>query len=306
MKMIDIHIHTMYSDGTETVSEVLKMAEKLREEMNLQIISIADHDDVLAYQELKKEEIRKLYKGTIIPAVELNFNLNNRAYDLLGYNIDTDKMLELLNKRANPARKVEIQREILKEFKEMCNRKGIEYNSEVEVSTGRIHEALNTLFDDISDYDAHPNNIRFKEYHIEKGNVNDFNKKYYSNPNSDFFVNWVKYMPTLKEAISMIHECGGKAFLAHSYVYGLENTREFIEWAIGEGIDGIEKYYGTHTTEQEDIIQEYADKYNLYISGGSDFHGEKIKPGLKIGRGYGNLNIPFELIEDWYDDSLKI
>lgn len=68
---------------------------------------------------------------------------------------------------------------------------------------------------------------------------------------------------------------------------------------LASGIDGIEKYYFTHTEEQENIIQDYADRHNLFISGGTDFHGEKTKPGIKIGIGKGNMNIPIEIIKAW-------
>ena len=58
--MIDLHMHTNHSDGTDTVEELLKNAEN----SNLEIISITDHDSIDAYYELEKyPEIRKLYKG---------------------------------------------------------------------------------------------------------------------------------------------------------------------------------------------------------------------------------------------------
>ena len=50
--MIDLHIHTNYSDGTDTVEELLKKAEKI----NLQYISITDHDNCNAYKELEEIE----------------------------------------------------------------------------------------------------------------------------------------------------------------------------------------------------------------------------------------------------------
>ena len=61
--MIDLHMHTTYSDGSNTVEEVLEKAEKLK----LEIISITDHDNCKAYKELKNEEIRSKFSGKIIP-----------------------------------------------------------------------------------------------------------------------------------------------------------------------------------------------------------------------------------------------
>lgn len=296
--MIDLHMHTKYSDGNHTVNEVLKMAEELRTSVGLEAISITDHDDVLAYQDLKNSQIWGIYKGKIIAGVELSFNLDNRLYDLLGYNIDADKMLKLLTGRADVNKKIERENSLLAEFIRICDKKGIEHRNDLQISAGNVHEAYNVVWNDISNFDEHPKNESFKEY-ISKDNINVFHKKHFLNPNSEFFVNVAKYSPTLKEAVDMIHRCGGKAFLAHSFVYGLDDVGKFIEYAISCGIDGIEKYYSAHTEEQEQFIQDYANEYNLLISGGTDFHGEKTKPGVKIGIGKGNMNIPIEIIEDW-------
>ena len=57
--MIDLHLHTNHSDGTDTVAELLEKAEQLK----LEIISITDHDTVDAYKELENSEIRNKFCG---------------------------------------------------------------------------------------------------------------------------------------------------------------------------------------------------------------------------------------------------
>ena len=303
METIDLHIHTTYSDGTHSVSEVLEMAEALREKLDLQVISITDHDSVGAYQELKSKEIRNLYQGKIIGGVELSFNLNNRLYDLLGYGINIGKMLELLNIRADEKKRIERENSILSEFLAVCDKKGIEHRQDLKVTAGNVHEAFNVVWEDITNFTEHPQNARFKEYSIEKPSINIFHKTHFLNPDSEFFVNVAAYSPSLKEAIKMIHDCGGKTFLAHSFVYGLSDVAAFIEYAIGEGIDGLEKYYSAHTKEQEEVIQDYADRYGLFVSGGSDFHGEKPKPGVKIGTGKGDMRVTRDIIKTWEQEN---
>lgn len=60
--MIDLHIHTTYSDGTDSVEELLKKAE----DKQLEVISITDHDEVGSYFELEKDKkLRNLYSGKI-------------------------------------------------------------------------------------------------------------------------------------------------------------------------------------------------------------------------------------------------
>ena len=65
--MIDLHIHTTNSDGTDSVEEILKKAEKLK----LNYISISDHDTCKGYDELKNIDVESIYSGKIIPGIEL-------------------------------------------------------------------------------------------------------------------------------------------------------------------------------------------------------------------------------------------
>ena len=90
--MIDLHMHTTYSDGTESCSTVLKKCQ----EKNLDVISITDHNTALVYKELEKTDIPSLFKGHIIPGIELNTKALNIPIEVLGYGIDYKKMNELV------------------------------------------------------------------------------------------------------------------------------------------------------------------------------------------------------------------
>lgn len=295
MKSIDLHMHTKYSDGEYNVTEVLKECENA----GLSVISITDHDAVGAYKEIEeKPEIRKKFSGRIIPGTELSFNKDGYLFDVLGYGIDYKKMQNLLDSRMDDKDKKEIQAILLEEWKQVCRNKGIKFDERIETTNGTKSEAFNVLFTDISNFVKYPENAKFAEY-ISKENRAFFYKRYFSNPNSDFFVYESRFSPSLKEAIDMIHKCGGKAFLAHSFAYGLEDTIGFINYAIEQGIDGIEQYYSTFTNVHENIIRELAERNSLYISGGTDFHGPNVKPGINIGVGKGNMNIPERIILPW-------
>jgi len=86
--MIDLHIHSNNSDGSDSVIEILEKTEKL----GLKTISITDHDTCKAYEELENIDIKKYYSGKIIKGVELRCFYNRRIIELLGYNVDTKKM----------------------------------------------------------------------------------------------------------------------------------------------------------------------------------------------------------------------
>ena len=88
--MIDLHMHTTYSDGTDNLEMLLKNAENKK----LEIISITDHDSVDAYYELEKNsELRKLYSGEIIVGTELKTFYGNVPIEILAYGIDYKKCL---------------------------------------------------------------------------------------------------------------------------------------------------------------------------------------------------------------------
>ena len=90
--MIDLHIHTIHSDGTASVSEVLAESERL----GLKAISITDHNTVDAYKEIEDNDLRKSFSGKIIIGVELAAIVGGIEIEVLGYNIDWRKMDELI------------------------------------------------------------------------------------------------------------------------------------------------------------------------------------------------------------------
>lgn len=295
MKTIDLHLHTKYSDGEYDVKTILQECEKA----GLSYLSITDHDAVGAYREIEEQpEVRRLFSGRIIEGVELSFNKDGFLFDVLGYGIDYKKMQKLLDNRMDAEAKKEMQAALLEEWKEVCRKKGIMFDDKLQISNGTNHEAFNVLYSDISNFDKYPENTKFAEF-ISRENIAVFYKRYFSNPKSEFFVYESRFSPSLKEAIDMIHQCGGKAFLAHSFAYGLEDTIGFINYAIEQGIDGIEQYYSTFTTEHENIIGELARINSLFISGGTDFHGPNVKPGISIGVGKGNMKVQESIIFDW-------
>jgi len=101
-----------------------------------------------------------------------------------------------------------------------------------------------------------------------------------------------------EEAIQSIHEYGGLSVLAHPQEYGLSLAR--LERVLASlatvGLDGIEAIYTTHQADDISSYTQLAKKYGLLITGGSDFHGAH-KPGVDLGRGFGDMRIPYELLE---------
>ena len=287
--MIDLHMHTSYSDGTCSVSEILKEAE----EKKLECISITDHDTCVAYNELKNENIRKIYSGKIIRGCELKSIVEGTTIEILGYNVDTDMLNELLKKFAPTYGQINKHesdklRSIFKQRGYKIEEKDIVFDvSRESGATAIINEVL-----------KHNENKRF----IEETNFTDIHEFYrihMSNPNSPYFVDNSPIIPKPKDVIDLIHKAGGLAFIPHVFIYG-ENSKKVLERLTeNHAVDGIECYYSKFTKEQIDFLLKYCKENNYFISGGSDYHGT-YKPGICMGSGINNnLQIPLEIIYPW-------
>ena len=104
---------------------------------------------------------------------------------------------------------------------------------------------------------------------------------------------------TAEEAIDLIHKAGGIAFVAHLHLIRLsdEELRAFLTRLKAAGLDGIEGYYTEYTPEMQEKFQALARELDLQISGGTDFHAA-MKPHIAIGRGTGELRIPYSVLEN--------
>lgn len=290
--MVDMHIHTLYSDGDKSIEEVLKKCE----DKKLDYISITDHNTCKQYEDSALNE--SIFTGKIVMGAEMNAHIDNKRIEFLAYNI---KHPEMINEWSNKFYSHEVLEQRFNRDKnkiiEICNKNGLKYN-------------LNNIKKDIPVTDffvvyMYYELIKYEENLKIMGDCadsfNDFRKNGLSNPKSIFYMgedNSPK--PMYKDVANIIHEAGGLVFLAHPYEYRFEDTIAFIEKLKGEiQLDGIECF---HPSSEEDnrssILVEYAKKNNLYISGGSDYHGDK-KPNNDIAIGNGTLKIPKEYIEKW-------
>lgn len=285
--MIDLHLHTNHSDGTDTVTELLEKAEQQK----LELISITDHDTVEAYKELKNSEIRNKFKGKIIIGVELKSIYNNHNIEILGYGIDTEKMK--IYKCDN------LQEKILEHFKEVAEKYQIKYNKDLKIDAQKSKIFGSFVFaEDILKYKD--NLLKLDLLGEKELTENNFFRKCESNPNSIFYFDTSKYIRHINDVIEDIHQAGGLAFLAHAYEYRFQDTKSEIENIIRTTqIDGFECQHSIFSEEQKSEIIGLCQKYNKYMSGGSDYHA-KNKPDIQIGTGKNNnLHIQKQFVENW-------
>ena len=99
-----------------------------------------------------------------------------------------------------------------------------------------------------------------------------------------------------RDCIETLHRAGGKVSFAHPYQVKLDDgaLEGLVRDLKGWGLDAIECYYTKHTPEMQAFYLSLAGKYGLHVTGGSDFHGELVKPDVPLGR--------LELELDWLLD----
>ena len=286
--MIDLHMHTTYSDGTESCTTVLKKCQ----EKNLSYISITDHNTALAYEELEKLNVKLIFTGKIIPGIELNTKALNIPIEILGYGIDYKKMNELVKNVYIPAEernKIEVKRLYNK-----CIESGIILDKNCLDNYKPEMFASVFFHSEITKHDENKKLLSQEAWDSSK----IFYRQYMSDPKTKLYVEMDDFVPNFETASNLVRQAGGLVFIPHIFEYK-KNAEPILNYILDNfNIDGIECYYTTFTQEQHDRLMKLCNERNFFISGGSDFHG-KIKPDVDIGVGYGNMQIPDDTINSW-------
>lgn len=272
MERIDLHIHTVVSDGTFTPEEVVRRAVAL----GLSGIAITDHDAVAGCDEAVK--LGRELGIEVVPGIEISTKYK-RAVHILGYYIDT----------ASPALHevldwIVIDRDTRAEkMTALMAADGLDVNMEdmhrrYGEIIGRPHFARRLMELGL----AESVDEAFDRY-VQKG------KKYYVG----------RSFLSMEKSIQLIIEAGGIPVLAHPYQSALteEELTELIEYSKDCGIQGMECRYSGYSAEREEHLEELAEKYGLIKTGGSDFHGAN-KPAIQIGSGMGSLNVPKSFLDE--------
>ncbi len=293
--MIDLHLHTNHSDGTDSVKKLLENAEQQK----LEIISITDYDCVGAYYELEEHpEIRKKFSGEIIIGAEIKSIFEDTNIEILAYGIDY-KDIDIKKED-----KMQVQNDILKHFINVAKSLGIivDENIRVDITDPNKIYACWVFCDNILKYKENDKTLN----KLGEINRSTFYKKHEGNKNSPFYYNTSKYYDDCQTLINKIHKAGGLAFLAHGLIYSFNNNRYTVEKILRTtNIDGLECIHPLFNQEEMEFMMNLCKKYNRFISGGSDYHA-KNKPTTFMGTGINNnIAIQKDLIKDWINKVKK-
>jgi len=274
-KFIDLHIHTNYSDGFDSIETVIKKAKN----NNVGVISLAEHYNLSSYRqacELAGDDI------IVIPGIEIGadmskYNDNGKSRKhichLLGYFISKD-ICKLLDK-------YELDRyECVTKTISLLNNEGIDITIEDVIINARDKRSIGRF--DIA--------LTLKALGYSKTATQAYGQ--FLDHGGKNYVQRKKLEPV--DLVKAIIEYDGVAVLAHpkSLRFSIEEQDSFIKQLVDAGLGGIEVYNPNNGDSKRKELMEYCNLYDLVPTVGSDYHGGNRKPVIEIGKGInGNLEI---------------
>lgn len=270
-KIIDLHTHTNYSDGDLSPYELIRLAIEKR----VGILGITDHDTLDGIKQIDKTNSLIVDSGIqIIDGVELSAKVSKGRMHILGYDIDINNVN--INKEMEKIKDNSIN-SVLSIMEQIKRDYGIVFGySDIKELVNSNHNLGRPDLAKLCVKYGYASSIQdaFNKYLIEAYNKTRSTSKGLS----------------YQECIELILQSKGIPILAHPK--SLELTeKEFLillKEMINSGLKGIEVYHSSHTEEEIKYYLEIANKYDLLISGGSDYHGKTIKPDIELGTGKNN------------------
>ena len=317
--MVDLHVHSTCSDGTYTPEELvdyaiqkgltafaltdhdtlngldraIRYAEELRQAQAASPVSFSynNADDRFPVSFSRNDAAARLPVSSvpdadiprvpeIIPGIELSTEYQGKDIHMVGLFIDYRQpefahyLEDFIHSRENRNEK-------------MC---ALLREHDIDIT----YEALLTEFPGAVITRAH-----FARYLLSHGYIQSLKEAFdrYVGDHCPCFVPREKVTPA--QAVELILGAGGVPVLAHPILYHMSDDR--LDTLVAElkkiGLVGIEAIYSTYNTAEERQIRGLASKYDLKISGGSDFHGAN-KPKIDLGTGWGKLYVPDEVLEN--------
>lgn len=254
----DLHTHSTASDGQYTPSELVRLAKA----HGLEALALTDHDTIDGLDEaVRTGEALGL---RVLRGVELSAR-EYRSLHILGYNFSTERSpLTRLCAEMKAGRDERKHRII-----DFLHEKG------VDISLAEVEELAG------GDIIGRPH---FAQVMVRRGYVQSNREAFDRYLDTGEYQRIERRKPDARTCIEAIRAAGGKVSFAHPYQVKLEDDalEALVRELAGYGLDAIECQYPRHTAQQQAYYLHLAEKYHLHITGGSDFHGERVKPDIAL------------------------
>jgi hypothetical protein len=281
--VIDLHTHSTVSDGSETPGRIVELAAAA----GCSALALTDHDSLAGVDEAGK--VAAELGVRLVPGCEVSCRKPAPPRGAPRIEGGVHVLVYFVEPGEGP-----LQRELVKLRGDRAVRNRELAARLVELGTGVTFEDVVAEAGD----EAGVGRPHFARALVKAGAAEDVD---------DAFDRWLAdgrpgYVPKARldppDVARLAHQSGGVAVLAHPLSTGLplpHLERLVAELAEG-GLDGIEAVYASYTPDQRASLRRMATRTGLVATGGSDFHGS-FKPGLSVGTGRGDLNVPDEALE---------
>ena len=273
MSQIDLHTHSTASDGSLPPEALVREAAGC----GLRALAVTDHDTTQGLPEAMAAGRRVGVE--VIPGVELSVNFTPGFMHILGLWL--------------PERPKRLQERL--EYLQRCRR---ERNQKIIAALRDLNIELDEQ--EVKDLagEGVVGRVHIAMLLVHKQVVPDLEQAIarYVGSRGLAYVPKEKLEPA--EAVSLLHAEGATVILAHPYSVDLppDGLEEAIRELKESGLDGVEALYSEHSPEQTALYLSLCRKFDLAVSGGSDFHGLG-RPGVSLGTGRGNLRLSAELLQ---------
>lgn len=278
MGVVDLHLHTTYSDGDfgvpSLVDEVVRRG--------LSGFSVTDHNGLWGCAEARKLAEKK---GLLfIEGIELSTRVNEMDVHMLGFSRSFDA--ERFHVELKPTQEGYMQR--TKEMADKCQRSGFDRVSWEAIKARRSHEEYPMYMS----YDV-------RRELMEKHGLDHSQARELTTIGGKCHVPYGDWAMTPVDSIDLIHRVGGKAVLAHPGTIVFEQSQSVLEKTLSElvesGLDGIEVYHPFHDDELAEFLLHFCSTHDLIVTGGSDWHGpDHFKEN---DRQFGTIGVPIDAID---------
>ncbi len=271
--MIDLHCHTLHSDGTDTPESLALLGESAR----LSALCLTDHDTLGGIPRFLA--MQSQVKVRLLVGTELSCRFLGQSLHVLGLLVDPGDAV------------FEARLEELRGRREDRNRRMLLRLAELGCPIT------------IEDVQAHADTPLLSRVHFAKalatrGFVRRAPEAFERLIGDDCpgFVPREELSPI--EAARWIREAGGVPVVAHPgrFIGGGFRWDDAMADLQRQGLEGLEGYYGEYRASEQKYFVALAARLGMVVTGGSDYHGAN-KPGLRLGRGRGGLQVPDDLLD---------
>lgn len=268
--MLDLHVHTVYSDGEHTPLEILNICN----ERDISVVSITDHNSM---QGSKQALNINPYKNiTVVPGIELSarYDVKGANLHILGYNID------VYNKQLNNVTNAVMEDNVMR-LQSLV--KLLKQHYDMNFKDADLHQIYSSI--------GNIGRPDIAKLCVNYGYTNSVHEAFerYLNP-VDEMIAKRRVEFTDKTAIEYILEAGGVPCLAHPIELLMEEDKlkAYVKKLMSYGLQAVEVYQSKHSKDYTNMLLNMVTELGLVYSGGSDYHGPIVTPDIEMGYGKNN------------------